>query len=353
MKPELIQQARRHSYHIAEGFFSESPQAKSWEVAFQRAIETMPPATQATFQEMVEDLARSAGVDPEVACSTLLNDWARKWLDDSRRNAESKKLGEAVEDLLRAKTLANRRPSYVKSLKQYLGQFVRGREDMPLRDVRLEDIEKWFLGRNEATCTRASNTWRLSALFSFAVRRGWIQDNPCRRLEGVRVDRDVPVIFTVKQCRAMLEFAREHFPRFIPWMALALFAGVRPDELRRLTWACVDLKAQHVVIDQAASKVRRRRITPLDEAAVRWLRLGGDLPIAHVMKRRYIRRLRDHLGLAKWPPDGLRHTAASMMLAKTDNATLVSRWLGNSSRILLDHYIELVKKEDVASFWEL
>jgi integrase len=348
----LIQQARKHSYDIAEGFTLETPAAKSWETAFQCAVASMPPEIRITFQSMVDDLALKAGVTPEVACSTLLGDWARKWVE-SHQHETSKTLGAAVDDLIRAKTLANRRPSYIKSLSQYLGQFSRGRESMPLCHITLEHVESWFMGRSEAICTRASNVWRLSALFSFAIRRGWIQDNPCRRLEAVQVDREVPVIFTVAQCRAMLEFARKTFPRFIPWLALALFAGVRPDELRRLTWASVDLEARHVVIDVAASKVRRRRITPLDEAAVRWLKLGGDLPIAHVMKRRYIRRIRDHLALEKWPPDGLRHTAASMMLAKTDNATLVSRWLGNSSRILLDHYIELVKKDEVEAFWKL
>jgi integrase len=262
-------------------------------------------------------------------------------------------LGKSIDALLDAKTASGRRPKSVNALRLYLRAFARGREDMLLNRIGIEEIDAWRNSRQEKLSTWASNRYRLSALFSFAIRRGWINDNPCKRLESILVDHSPPKIFTVEQCRTSLNFVRQRIPRFVAWLALALFAGVRPEELDRLTWRDVDLDAGKVTIDAAASKVRRRRVTPLAPAAIAWLKFGGDLPIPAVSRRRYIRRTRKRLGLAAWPHDVLRHTAASMMLVREQDAGKVAMWLGNSPRILLSHYHQLVPENECQEFWEL
>ena len=78
-------------------------------------------------------------------------------------------LGQAIEFLLAAKRAANFRPRYIDSLRLYLSQFARGREDLPLSHFTVEAVERWFAERSEALTTRASNAGRLSALFSFAL----------------------------------------------------------------------------------------------------------------------------------------------------------------------------------------
>jgi hypothetical protein len=118
-------------------------------------------------------------------------------------------------------------------------------------------------------------------------------------------------------------------------------------------WQDVDLDSWQIVIRGAASKIHRRRITPLAACAVAWLKLGGELPIPHTSKRRYIRAIRDRLALAKWPADALRHTAASMMLAREQDAGKVALWLGNSPKILLSHYHHLSGENEARHFWNL
>src|SRR5690349_1821911 len=85
----------------------------------------------------------------------------------------------AIDSLLVAKRLANLRPQYLKSLRAYLAQFSRGRESSPVSAVDVFALESWFAGRSEALATMASNIGRLSALFAFCERRGWISRNPC------------------------------------------------------------------------------------------------------------------------------------------------------------------------------
>jgi integrase len=128
---------------------------------------------------------------------------------------------------------------------------------------------------------------------------------------------------------------------------------VRPEEIDRLDWQQIDLDRATVTIGAAASKIRRRRVTPLSPVAVEWLRLGGDLPLPLTTRRRCIRRLRDRLGFEEWPQDILRHSAASYLLSQEKDAAKVALWLGNSPKILLGHYHEMVKPEDVADFWQI
>jgi integrase len=241
------------------------------------------------------------------------------------------------------------------SLRQYLSLFARGRESIPLRSITHDDVEDWFQSRGEVNGTRASNLGRLSALFSFAKRRGWIDANPCDRVERVRVRQPVPSVLTVDQCRRALETCSLQWPSALAWLVLGLFCGIRPAELNRLTADSVKLDRAVVIVDTAASKTHRRRIVDIPPNAVAWLQAapGATLPLTAITARRMKRRLARSLGLQAWPQDVLRHTAASMMLARDCNAGKVAMQLGHSERILLAHYHELTSRADAMEFFAL
>lgn len=264
-------------------------------------------------------------------------------------------LAVAVADMLRAKEASRRRPLYVRSLRQYLTAFIRGRESSPISYVTHFDLDEWFASRKEAPATRASNIGRLSALFAFAMRRGWVASNPCNRLERSAIDHSPPKILTVAQCRAILDASG---PVIRPWVCLGLFCGLRPTESERLDWSAVRLDGENpcVVVDAAASKVRRRRIVPVCPVAVSWLALDvsekGPIVSSHSTLRRARRETSKRAGVP-WSQDVLRHTYASMRIGRGDPAEKVAHDMGNSPRILLTHYRELVRKEEAQAFWEL
>jgi integrase len=264
-------------------------------------------------------------------------------------------LADAVADLLRAKDASRRRPQYVRSLRQYLTAFARGRETVSVAELTAEHLDKWFAERNEAPATRASNLGRLSALFSFSVRRGWISTNPVLRVERITIDHAPPKIWTAAQCRAVLDASS---PVIRAWVTLGLFAGLRPTEAERLDWSAVRLDGAEpcVVISAEASKVRRRRIVPLCETAWAWLSLDwrreGPVVSSHSTLRRARRETAERAGV-KWSADVLRHSYASFRIGRGDFAERVAADMGNSSRILLTHYRELVSREEAAAFWAL
>jgi len=260
-------------------------------------------------------------------------------------------LRDAIEQVLAAKRTAGLREKYIKGLGLYLNQFARGRENIPLAAIGIDEVEKWFTERNEKPVSRASNIGRLSALFSYHVRRDNIIVNPCDKLERMTIERKPPTVLSPDQVEKLLRIAPRHFK---PYLILGLFVGIRPDEIMKLTWADVCLETKTVRVNSA--KTRRRRIVPLEPRAVSLLDAcpskTGNIAPSYSTVRRLKRIARDALGFSTWPQDLLRHTAASYLLALHGDAGKVATRLGNSSSILLTHYHEPVKKTDCDRFWQ-
>lgn len=254
-----------------------------------------------------------------------------------------------------SKRAANLRACYLKELERCLKRFAEFIGPLPIRSISHVHVERWLARAQLSPATRATSMNRLSALFSFSVRRGFTDRNPVDRLDRVRLERRPPQILSPLDASRMLALTRKHAPEFLPYLVLGLFAGIRPRELERLRFEDVNLQAGVVRVDAAASKVRRRRIVELEPNAQLWLAefAGRTGPIADFQLRRKLRRLRVLMGWSSWPKDILRHTCASYLMAKHRDAALVSDWLGNSPAILLTHYRELVSRDDALAFWDL
>lgn len=259
-----------------------------------------------------------------------------------------------VKDFLSAQSSNGLRPAYLISLRQYLSAFAFHFSDISLPEIGHKELEEWFQGRREKGATRASNIGRLRSFFSFAVRRGWIEVNPCDRLERVKIDRKAPQILSVKAARVLLTLTARRAPECLPYLALCMFAGVRPSEARQLQWS--DIRGQFAHISAAASKVRRRRLAFLPANCLEILNScdrSKPLMPSHSTIRRRLRLAVKLFRVAQCPQDILRHTAASYLLAKHQDAGKVALWLGNSPKILLTHYTELVTPEEAEQFFAL
>lgn len=263
-------------------------------------------------------------------------------------------ISEAIEELIIAKRERGRREKYLAGLRSYLIAFAKGREDLPVARFCSDDIDRWFSIRREKPVTRNSNLGRLSSLFGFARRKKWCLGNICQEIEKGYVEKSAPKILTVDQCRLLMNRARELEPTTIPYFALALFMGIRPEEIQKLS--TIDLGRGVVEISSAVSKTRQRRLVTINPTALEWLKLNPVLPIINF--RRKFRRVRFDLVRKKWVPvipwhgDILRHTAASMLYAQ-HGAVYTSKELGHSETILFANYRELVTPQDSASFWQI
>lgn len=261
-------------------------------------------------------------------------------------------LEDATDQLIDAKRKAGRAPAYIANLQLILGQFAAGRERMALAKITLPDIERYL--DSKAIASRPTLRARLSSLFKFAVRRGWLTQNPCERLEAITLKQKPPVIFTVAEVELAIRTLQAEMPQGLPWFILTCLCGLRPMEAEKTRKEDIHPAEGWIRVEAASSKVGQRRVVYPLEPAMRLLAGsldGGTLPISTSTRRRIEHHLRAKLGLQAWPKDVTRHTAASYWLAQCRSTAHVAESLGNSEKILRKHYKALVTQDQAQGFW--
>jgi integrase len=287
----------------------------------------------------------------EVDLADLLSDWKRS----PRLTGTSPVLENVIGELAAAKVASGRSIRYAESLSLLLRQFAKGRERAPIAGLGVREVETFLNSKN--LNSRQTLRARLSTLFRFAVRRGYRADNPCDRLESVRVGKSAPVVLTVDQTKACLDFLDAKKSGALAWFVLTTFAGLRPEEAEKTSWDQINFEEGWIRVEAQTTKVRQRRVVYPNSSAMAWLQharsQNADLPLGRQPRRRAIRVLRKLLGFTVWPKDVTRRTAASYWLAETGNATLVSTALGHSEAVLRKNYMALVTKAQALEFWRL
>ena len=210
-------------------------------------------------------------------------------------------------------------------------------------------LEQWFSERKWTRSTIDGAIAKIGPFFTWCVREGYCENNPCAAVKRPRSDDSPPTIFTPLETKTLLLTALKADPGMIPYLAIGLFAGVRPLEIERLTWA--DVLEQYIEITAAKAKTRQRRLVSLSDNLKQWLALGGDLPLRN--KRKRIGKLLRITGL-EWKPDIMRHSFASYHLALHQSADKTAFELGHrDSKMLFAHYREVVSQEETLIYWRI
>ena len=295
----------------------------------------------------VHNEAKELGVD----LGELLADWKRS----PKFIGSSPGIGKVMTELLAAKKAAGRSPRYLGTFAVPINQFAKGKESTPIAKISLRDVESFIGSRNMNY--RQTLRSRLSTLFRFAVRRGYRADNPCDRLESVKIHHAPPSILTVEQTKKCLEWLDKERSRAFAWFVLTTFAGLRPEEAEKTSWKEINFDEGWIRVEAQTTKVRQRRVVYPHATAMIWLKHAKDkkseLPIERQPRRRAIRGLRSLLEFKKWPKDVTRHSAASYWLAETGKAAEIASALGHSESVLRKNYMALVTKNESQEFWKL
>ncbi len=64
----------------------------------------------------------------------------------------------------------------------------------------------------------------------------------------------------------------QHYPDYLPSLAIGAFAGLRSAEIERLGWQDIDFASRHIVVSASNAKTASRRIVPLCDNLAEWLR---------------------------------------------------------------------------------
>jgi integrase len=222
-----------------------------------------------------------------------------------------------------------------------------------IRGIRADDIDQWLSGMKKAS-GRTKNNYRMAllTLFSYARDKKHLPRGEKTEAEfATRYDDkggDIG-IYTPAQFRTLLENIEE---RFIPFIALGGFAGLRTIEILRLEWR-----------DKDKAKTATRRLAPIDPALEAWLKprvktgpiLPGIRDEFHFTKlfKDATSKMVDAQGkpLVTLVHNGLRHSFCSYRLAITKSAAQVSLEAGNSPKMLFENYRELVTEKAAKEYF--
>jgi integrase len=228
--------------------------------------------------------------------------------------------------------------------------------DSPVRVLTLKQIETWIHGLACSPVSFNNYRARLGVLFSYGIRHGYLDKNPCKLIERMPVVDRPPEIFTVDGLESLLEHATQDI---LPLIAIGAFAGIRTAELVRLEWKDIDLRREFVNVSAAKSKTAARRLIKMEPTLRAWLSPFADRtgPIfaasTHVLFNR-LDAIRKAAGLTKWPKNGLRHSFASYHLAKYQDAAKLALILGHTTtKMIFSNYREIVTPEEAERYWQI
>jgi site-specific recombinase XerD len=241
------------------------------------------------------------------------------------------------------------RPSSLKQTQLHLSQLAREFHDKSCHEVTSGELEQWFHTRNWKRSTIDGVIAKIGPFFTWCVRESYCESNPCGAVKRPQSDDTAPAIFTPYQARKLLLTACESDAGMVPYLAIGLFAGVRPMEIGRLHRS--DVRGHHIEITAAKAKTRKRRLVTLSDNLRQWLSLGGDYPPTNKPKR--LQRILDESGVS-WSPDIMRHSYASYHLALHQSADKTALEMGHrDTNMLFRHYRELVTKEAAIGYWNI
>ena len=200
----------------------------------------------------------------------------------------------------------------------------------------------------------------LSGVFSTAMKRGWCDVNPVARVEAPRVVEQPVPILTPQEIEQITTTAESYQGgSCAAAVGMMLYAGIRPHEVARLTWAQVDLRERAIYILPRHSKTGGARRVTIHKPLLRILRTHKHAeneticPPNWLKHWREMRRAAGWGGDKKWPQDALRHTFASYHLSYFRSFAELQLEIGHRDATLLrTRYVDQRAVMNAKAFWE-
>jgi integrase len=198
----------------------------------------------------------------------------------------------------------------------------------------------------------------VGAFLNFCYLQDWIATNPIGKVphfRGLGHRRGSAATLNAAQCAEIMGWVEtNHQGALVPFAALCLFAGIRPDlyegEISKLEPKHVRLDTGVILIEPEVSKVRMKRNVTIQPNLAVWLR-AYPLDKHPIMPRGFRRMRLEFRKRFNLSHDILRHTFVSMFVAKFRSMGEAALQAGNSESIIRKHYLDLKSKEEAEQFF--
>ena len=284
-----------------------------------------------------------------------LADAVRFFVRHHRSAIQSKSVSEAVQEFLNDKTAKGLSKVYLDDLRYRLRSFEKSFQ-CELNHITHDDV-RGFLSRLKAAARSYNNFIRtLKTFFGYSQTRGWISKQ-LDLLEGIEDRKETQKPVEIFEPWEMQELLAACAPELAACLALAGFAGVRMEEILRMTWEDVYRRKGFVEIEAQKAKTARRRLVPISPNLADWLAVAGKTkgrlwPWSKAYLFEAIPNAAREAEI-RWKRNALRHSFISYRLALTQNKHQVAEEAGNSPRMIDSHYRELVTPEQAQEWFNV
>lgn len=312
--------------------------------AFGNQFDSIPPAERVIIGYQLERLRKIGWTLPDAV----------DFLERQGKRPHSVALGVVVDEFVAAKQIAGLRPRYLRTLKASVNRFATSRREKRISSITPAEIQEYISCNGWENSTMRSYLVDVRTLFSFAIKRKYVTENPAMGVDLPRMDEKAPGILTVDQVEKILSACLDNQPDNLAVYVLCLFAGIRRQEAEKIHWS--EIGDEFIEVKAEKAKTRRRRLVAISPQARAWLKcakkIGAKLPAIN-----YADKLKQTLEQAKlranWPQNGLRHSFASYHFAKYRNENDTAAMMGNSPQMIFQHYRELVRPAEAQKFFNL
>ncbi len=274
-----------------------------------------------------------------------------------------------------------REPSY-RDFKHRAEKFAAAFETRIAAEITGQEIKDWLNAQKLGTRSNKNYLSIIGELYRYACQKRYVTFSPLddltdvdrKELCGRNGETIEPNILTPEQAGKLLTSAAANPDLgMLAAVTLALFCGLRTEELKRLEWSHLRLSDDQPIVTITAKIAKKRRIRHVDipANALTWLSLcaeregllAGNRYVSDYQKRfKKLQRLAgfghaDEKGAWKstWESNAMRHSFGTYHYALHGNPLETSRQLGHkaSDQVLFDHYRALATKAKAETFFSI
>lgn len=185
-----------------------------------------------------------------------------------------------------------------------------------MSEISVSECESWLLSAFDKVPQFNKARAMLHGLFEFAIRRQWCEKNPVKYIERRKTAEKEILPLNLAETNRLMQSAKREGGDCAVATAILIYAGIRPREVRRLTWNDIDTDENTITVRSQCSKTGGVRHVEIEPKLRRILSESIDRDSTQkICPNNWLRRwrkIRDNSGFkGRWVNDVLRHTYAS------------------------------------------
>ena len=285
-----------------------------------------------------------------------------KVIEAGLRNIRAKEMSLADGFALYLKSKQHLRPDSIRDIRCIGNRLLRTKPELGERnfsELSVSECEEWLNAAFHTNPQFNKARAMLHGLFEFALRREWCDKNPIKRIERKKVVEKEIQPLKLAETKRLIKTAQRESPVYAIVAALLVYTGIRPREVRRLTWRDIDTEEKTITVRSQCSKtggVRQVEIPPvLNRLLIAHSSELKEGKICPTDWQRRWRKIRDNSGFReRWVQDVLRHTYASFHAKRYANLPRLQLNMGHYDVSLLrSRYVNMrgISNTDARNFF--